>query len=418
MKTYRQLHKQQQQGELPNVGKSPYGFDWRELPALARLYPDAPVKPAESREDEDKSDKQSRASPKQSRASPEQSRVPPGQSQAPLGQNQAQQHQRRSNGNERREPDENNKDADAYTLNLKHGGYAQQDEMATPQMSAQSLMRNALSKLSGGFDTRLTPQYDSVKLIKRLSTARDYSIARREEDGNPTVLFIGDNSPSCAHMVAQMTQILLYASKLGTRGCDVWLLIASNGQVLQPDAVRYEKHILKALLSDEMSGQKSDISNSMRLYRNGKLVSIQKLIKKDVRSLKTSENNLLHIVDAIAPTHLFNVGDADSSHLFSAFMERKSIKVAHVYSLYGRWSTFDAIYNPIRGAIHLHKNVRVARVSTPLYPTPTTVALFKGGDEKSEDGESALWQIAYAVNFICSPEKLHLIPVTTFQFVF
>lgn len=86
-------------------------------------------------------------------------------------------------------------------------------------------MRKALSRMSGGFGKfSSTPLWDYGKLLKRIVSKQDYMPAKKEDDGNPVILFLCDTSGSCHHISKQATEVAQSASILGVRGADVWVV--------------------------------------------------------------------------------------------------------------------------------------------------------------------------------------------------
>jgi hypothetical protein len=232
----------------------------------------------------------------------------------------------------------------------------------------------------------MTPLWDYPKLVRRVVTKQDYNLAKKEQDGNPTILFIGDMSGSCRNMVVETKRILMAATKMGVRGSDVWLLLSSNGEF-------------------EWFQQ-----GAPELYHNGKQVDAP----------------AKGIFDYIKPQVIVNVGDEDSLHLMF-YLQELGIKTLHVYANnYGN-NGYDYYYlgYPKYASTNIHPDVGMARIATSKRPVNRVinVALI-GGSNKWHSGQlenwgnvPPEWRIAYAVDFFCSPEKMSQIPLYTSRYL-
>lgn len=67
--------------------------------------------------------------------------------------------------------------------------------------------------------------------------------AKREDDGNPVILFLCDTSGSCDEISEQSTKVAQSASILGVRGADVWVVFHDDLTATTQDAMHNGKHV-------------------------------------------------------------------------------------------------------------------------------------------------------------------------------
>lgn len=147
-------------------------------------------------------------------------------------------------------------------------------------------MRMALARMSGGFGKFVTtPLWDYGKLVRRIASKQDYMPAKKEDDGNPVILFLCDTSGSCDHISKQATTVAHSASVLGVRGADVW--------VVYHDDLR---------------------AHTIRAMHNGK--DAAKELDARISKLKVrAANETQDILSVIRPQLVINITDIDSIKL-------------------------------------------------------------------------------------------------------
>jgi hypothetical protein len=98
--------------------------------------------------------------------------------------------------------------------------------------------------MSGGFGKFVTtPLWDYNKLLKRIVSKQDYMPAKKEDDGNPVILFLCDTSGSCRDISEESTKVAHSASVLGVRGADVWVVFHDDLEAVTDNAMHNGKAI-------------------------------------------------------------------------------------------------------------------------------------------------------------------------------
>lgn len=185
-----------------------------------------------------------------------------------------------------------------------------------------TMMRQALAHMSGGFATKTTPLWDNGKLVRRLASSQDYMPAKKEEDGNPVILFLCDMSGSCAAISEASTEVASSASKLGVRGADVWVMQHSDLDIDVSSAIHNGKRVGTPQMRELMDAVNNRTADQFGL--------ISSSARYNYRSIA-----------AVKPNLVINISDMDSIALMIdvlAMGKFNTLMLSHdLYSYENRW---------------------------------------------------------------------------------